>query len=144
MGFGAKNATFILLEVEKNEQRPLENPCLPVMLHALPPVFSTNQPTTHTPQADGSSCTPMVVLSYVANGVALYNQLPQGAFTQDELVQLESLPTALDFLLPEDNGRWNLTFFRNATGNVRAHLLNSMCHTPDGSQLTRTDYCRFA
>jgi hypothetical protein len=65
------------------------------------------------PQADGSSCTPMVVLSYVANGVALYNQLPQGAFTQDELVQLESLPTALDFLLPEDNGRWNLTFFRD-------------------------------
>ena len=62
-----------------------------------------------------------------ANSASLYTQLIQGAFTQDDLIRIRSLPTAL--ALAVDNSTYSLEFFKNAE--------NQTCFTGSGNIHTK-------
>jgi len=56
------------------------------------------------------------VQTYTANAVALYNILPQGAFTADQLLAMRTVPTALAYLT--GNSTYSLSFFLDAQNRV--------------------------
>jgi hypothetical protein len=63
------------------------------------------------------------IRSEQANAAAIYLQLTQGAFTQDDLLRIKSLPTAL--ALAVDNSTYSLEFFKNNK--------NQTCFTGSGN-----------
>jgi hypothetical protein len=67
-------------------------------------------------QPNGTLCAPAFVSTPQANAFALYNQLPQGAFTAEQLLAAGDVPTALSFATGNDT--YNLHFYRGRGGEV--------------------------
>lgn len=67
---------------------------------------------------NGTLCQGTPTDSEASNAVALYNQLPQGPFTADQLLVVGPISTALTYVLGTPDQEYKLQFYANSDGKV--------------------------
>jgi hypothetical protein len=78
----------------------------------------SNTTTLQVSSANGTACQGIPAINLQANALALYNQLPEGAFTADHLLKAGSVKTALSYLEGNEETAWELRFYEGPDRKV--------------------------
>jgi hypothetical protein len=68
--------------------------------------------------SSGTACQGIPAATLQANAVALYNQLPEGAFTADQLLKAGTVKTALSYFEGNEEMPWTLSFYEGPDNKV--------------------------